>query len=125
MDDTSSILTSIKKMLGIMEDYTHFDSDIIMHINAVFMVLCELGVGPKEGFTVLDKNDSWDDFLPEGKLLNVVKSYVYLKVKLLFDPPVGSAAIESMNHIISEFEWRINVTVDPGEEVNGNVEIHV
>lgn len=111
-----SILTSIKKMLGIQEDYEHFDPDIIMHINTVFMILMQLGVGPENGFRIQDKLAVWTEFMPEGQQLEAVKSYMYLKVKLLFDPPLGSAVIESINKQISELEWRLNVQVDPGEE---------
>lgn len=111
-----SILTSIKKMLGIQEDYEHFDPDIIMHINTVFMILMQLGVGPENGFRIQDKKEVWSEFLPEGQQLEAVKSYMYLKVKLLFDPPLGSAVMEAYNKQISELEWRLNVQVDPGEE---------
>ena len=104
-----SILTSIKKMLGIPEDYKSFDQDIVMHINSVFMILTQLGIGPPEGFYIENEYDLWDSFLPDSKKLQTVKSYMYLKVRLLFDPPSSSASIESMNRIISEFEWRLNV----------------
>ena len=112
-----SILTSVKKMLGIPEDYDQFDMDIIMHINSVFMILTQLGVGPEEGFTISNKSDKWPDFIGEGKLVELVKSYVYLKVRLIFDPPQSSSIIEAMNRQISEFEWRINVAVDPSSNV--------
>lgn len=112
----NSILTSVKKAMGIAPEYTHFDPDIIMHINSVFLTLEQLGVGPKEGFAIEDEQDEWSDFIGDVKLLNAVKSWTYLKVRLLFDPPQSSAAVESINRMISEFEWRINVTVDPGEE---------
>lgn len=108
-----SILTSIKKMLGITEEYEHFDSDIIMHVNSVFMILTQLGVGPAEGFSIRGKGETWGDYLPEETRLESIKSYMYLKVKLLFDPPLGSAVIDAMNRQISEFEWRLNVAVDP------------
>lgn len=108
-----SILTSIKKQLGITEDVEHFDVDIMMHINSVFSTLTQLGVGPSEGFTIADKYAYWSDFIPEDrKDLEFIKSYVYLKVKLLFDPPLSSAVIESFNRMISEYEWRINVAVE-------------
>lgn len=110
-----SILTSVKKMLGITEDYEHFDADLIMHINSVFMILTQLGVGPSKGFSIDGKSDTWDDFISTGSNLEAVKSYMYLKVKLLFDPPLSSAVMESMNRMISELEWRLNVSVDPGE----------
>lgn len=108
-----SILTSIKKLLGIEEEYEHFDADLIMHINSVFMILTQLGVGPSEGFSIMDESDVWTDFIPASAKLELVKSYMHLKVKLIFDPPLSSAVIESMNRMISEFEWRLNVAVDP------------
>ena len=104
-----SILTSIKKLLGIPEDYTAFDDQIIIHINSVFMILNQLGVGPSEGFKIIDKEDTWDDYISDETKLEIVKSYVYLKVKLLFDPPTISAVVESINRQIDEFEWRLNV----------------
>ena len=117
-----SILTSVKKLLGITEEYEHFDSDIIMHINSVFMILTQLGVGPSEGFFIQDKYTNWDDFIPTGKSLESVKSYMYMKVKLLFDPPQSSAVMESMKNMISEFEWRLYIDVDTPMS-NGEEEI--
>ena len=111
-----SILTSIKKLLGIAEEYEHFDNDIIMHINSVFMILTQLGVGPSKGFVITDSSASWDDFLPEGgEKLQAVKTYMDMKVRLMFDPPTSSAVMESMNQMINELEWRLNVAVDPGD----------
>ena len=107
-----SILTSIKKLLGIPEDYTQFDSDLIMHINTVFLNLTQLGVGPEEGFSIQNENDAWSDFIDNNAQLQAVKSYMYLKVKLLFDPPLSSSVIESMNRMIAELEFRLNVAVD-------------
>lgn len=108
-----SILTSIKKLLGIAEEYTHFDADLIMHINSVLSILTQIGVGPAEGFSIKDDSSMWEDFITEDSKLELVKSYIYMKVKLLFDPPLSSSVIESMNRIISELEWRIQVAVDP------------
>ena len=82
-----SILTSVKKMLGPEEDYEHFDPDLIIHINSVLATLNQLGVGPDEGFSIEDKNAKWSDFITDERLLNLVPTYVYLKVRLLFDPP--------------------------------------
>lgn len=107
-----SILTSIKKLLGITEEYEHFDPDIIMHINSAFMILNQLGVGPEEGFAIKDKNSTWDEFLSGGTNLEAVKTYVYLKVKLMFDPPLSSTVIEAIKSQISELEWRLNVSTD-------------
>lgn len=107
-----SILTSIKKMLGIAEDYTQFDADLIMHINSVFLNLTQLGVGPASGFTIEDETTEWTDFINNNAQLQAVKSYIYLKVKLLFDPPLSSAVIESTNRMIAELEWRLNVAAE-------------
>ena len=107
-----SILTSIKKLLGISEEYDHFDVDIIMHINTVLMILTQIGVGPEEGFFIEDDSATWGDFISDNTKHQSVKSYVYLKVKLLFDPPLSSAVIEAINRSISELEWRLNVSAD-------------
>lgn len=115
-----SILTSIKKLLGIAEEYTHFDADIIMHINSVFSILTQIGVGPSEGFSIDDSSASWGDFLPEDARLEVVKSYVYLKVKLLFDPPDRTAVMDATNRMINELEFRISVMVDPCSKPNND-----
>lgn len=107
-----SILNSIKKLLGIAEDYDYFDSDIIMHINSVFATLTQLGVGPENGFSIDDESDKWEDFLPEERMLHSVKSYMFMKVKLMFDPPLSSAVIECTKEQIKELEWRLQVAVD-------------
>ena len=110
-----SILTSIKKLLGITEEYDQFDPDIIMHINSVFMILTQLGVGPAEGFSIEDDTAVWTDFIQDIKKLESVKTYIYLKVKLLFDPPLSSAVIDSTNRLINELEWRLNVAAESTE----------
>lgn len=110
-----SILTSIKKLLGITEEYNQFDPDIIMHINSVFMILTQLGVGPAEGFSIEDDTAVWTDFIQDVKKLESVKTYIYLKVKLVFDPPLSSSVIESMNRLINELEWRLNVAAESTE----------
>lgn len=107
-----SILTSIKKLLGITEDYEQFDTDIIIHINSAFSVLTQLGVGPEAGFYIEDSDAVWTDFVNDSRL-EMIKTYVYLKVKLVFDPPTSSGVIDAINRQISELEWRINVAVDP------------
>lgn len=108
-----SILTSVKKQLGIAEEYTHFDPDIIMHINTVFMILQQLGVGPEEGFMIEDELTTWEDFIPEGMHLTMVKTYVPLKVRLAFDPPSSSTHMNAIKEAIAEYEWRLNHAVDP------------
>ena len=107
-----SILTSIKKMLGITANYTHFDEDIVMHINSVFMILTQMGVGPESGFRIEDDLATWQDFTSDKLILESVKSYMYLKVKLLFDPSASSAVTGSMDRLISELEWRLHVAAD-------------
>ena len=106
-----SILTSIKKLLGITENDTNFDTDIIIHINSVFMVLNQLGVGPSEGFRIEDKYSTWDEYITEDNDLDAVKTYMYLKLKLLFDPPLSSSVLEANKQLINELEWRLNVQV--------------
>lgn len=116
-DISNSILLSVKKMLGIPPEYEQFDPEIIIHINSVFSILTQLGVGSDEGFSIKDSTASWFDYIPEGKAVEDIKTYMYLKVRLIFDPPQSSAAIDAMKQLASEFEWRINVGVDV-EEVN-------
>lgn len=112
-----SILTSIKKLLGITEEYDHFDQDIIMHINSVFMVLTQIGVGPSEGFSITDKSATWADFIRNNPKIKAewLQSYVYMKVKLMFDPPLGSVVMESMNKLIGELEWRLYMAAESDE----------
>ena len=119
-----SILTSIKKLLGITEDYTHFDTDIIMHINAVFMVLNQLGVGPSEIFSITDKSATWHDFIPDDNRVSLVKSYMYLKVRMMFDPPSGSA-MEAASRLIDEYESRLNIAFDDVIDVSSLVTKHL
>lgn len=107
-----SILTSIKKLLGIAEEYEHFDQDIVMHINTVFMILAQMGVGPENGFTIEDETSTWSDFTKDSIQIEAVKSYVYLKVRLMFDPPQSGTVTESINRTISELEWRLNVAAE-------------
>jgi len=109
-----SILTSTKKMVGIEADYTAFDLDIINHINTVFTVLTQLGVGPSLGFMIEDDTSTWSEFIGTDPRLNSVKTYVYLRVRLLFDPPTTSYLINAMQEQINMLEWRLNVTVDSG-----------
>ncbi len=116
-----SILKSIKKLLGIAEDQACFDSDIIMHINSVFSILTQIGVGPADGFSIQDELANWTDFITDEKKLQIVKSYMHLRVKLLFDPPLSSAVMSAMERTISEFEWRLNTiaesTITNSEEI--------
>lgn len=102
-----SILVSIKKLLGIPVEDTCFDGDLIIHINSVFLILNQLGIG-ENPFSISDSSAVWSDFIDDGKI-ELVKSYMFLKVKLLFDPPQNGSLIEAMNKQINEFEWRVNV----------------
>lgn len=105
----ASILTSTKKILGLDEGYTAFDLDIITHINTVFSTLSQLGVGPEEGFFIEDAADDWDSFDVPPNQLHMAKSYLYLKVRMLFDPPGTSYLITAMENQIREMEWRMNM----------------
>lgn len=111
--DYDSILISIKKLLGIDALCDHFDQDIIIHINTAFSTLTQLGVGPSDGFFITSDVEKWSDFLPEKPKMEFVKTYVYLKVRLIFDPPSSSSVMEAMDRQIKELEWRINISVDP------------
>lgn len=105
----ASILTSTKKMLGIDADYTVFDLDIITHINSVFSILTQLGVGPAEGFMIEDDSTEWSDFIVDDLQYNTVKTYVFLRVRMLFDTPETSYLLDAMEKQIAELEWRLNV----------------
>lgn len=122
-----SILISIKKLLGIDQQDTSFDADVIMYINGAFMELMQLGVGPEFGFIIYGENETWPEFLGDRKDLESVKTLTYLKVRILFDPPSSSAVLESIQRKISEYEWRVKaqveskpaVTTTEGGTVNG------
>lgn len=112
-----SILLSIKKLLGISEDYTNFDADIIIHINTAIMVLHQLGVGPQDKvFTISSQDDKWSDFVNKDDDLESIKTYIYLKVKLVFDPPQHGPTQESFKESIREYEWRLNHQVEMNEK---------
>lgn len=105
-----SILESIKKMLGISEYQNEFDTDLIIHINAAIAVMTQLGLGEKN-FSIFGPSETWSDFIDESQALNLAKPYVYMKTKMVFDPPTGAAA-DAMNNRIAEYEWRINHEVE-------------
>jgi hypothetical protein len=108
MDD-NSILNTVKKAVGVMPEYDVFDEVLIMHINSVFMVLAQMGVGPSKGFRIEDNIAEWTDFLSkEDENYESVKSYICMKVRLLFDPPSSSTHMECIKQLVSEFEWRLN-----------------
>ena len=111
-----SVLTSIKKLLGITEEYDQFDQDFIIHINAVLMVLTQIGVGPSNGMIINDSSTTWNDILSDTSNIEAVKTYVYLKVKMIFDPPSSSSVADAMNRSINEYEWRLNINADSQKE---------
>lgn len=106
---SDSILTSTKKVLGIAEDDPSFDVDIMMHINSAFASLSQLGIGPATGFMIEDAVATWGDLLGTDKNLNSVKTLVYLKVRVIFDPPPNSFVLNALQEQIKEHEWRLNV----------------
>ena len=108
-----SILTSVKKKIGITEDYEQFDEDLIISINSALSVLTQVGVGPESGFSIEDKNSKWSDFMGSDKRLNMVQQFVYASVKLEFDPPASSAHIDALERAKDEYIWRIEVAANP------------
>jgi len=107
----SSILNDVKEQLGLLPGDTSFNTPIIIHINSVFTVLTQLGVGPSEGYMITDENNQWDEFY-EDQRLNAIKSYMFLRVKLFFDPPTTGFVTSSYERQILEMEWRLNAEVD-------------
>lgn len=104
-----SILDSVKKILGIDSEDTNFDTDLIIHINSIFMSMNQMGIGPKNCFSISDKNDTWDDFIMGKMDYEPVKTYMSLRVKMVFDPSASSVVTEAMNKMASELEWRLYV----------------
>lgn len=121
MDEVSrSILLSVKKMVGIHPESYDFDADLIIHINSAFMILNQLGIGPKNGFSIIDSTSEWTDFIPEtNKNFEGVKTYMGAKVRLIFDPPMSSVVAEALKEIVKEMEFRLNVEAETpsGNEV--------
>lgn len=112
----SSILRDVKHKIGPSEDYDYFDTDIIDAINSAFGILFQLGVGPEDGFRISDEQDEWEDFDTNTTTLNLVKDYIYKKVRITFDPPSSSFVLTSLESQIKELEWRLNVHVESKEE---------
>lgn len=107
-----SILTTIKKLLGIPKEFTQFDLDIIIQINSAFSILRQLGVGPESGFHIEDNNDYWEDFIGDDETIEMFKTYIFQRVRLTFDPPSTSFAIEAIKESIKEIEWRLCSEMD-------------
>ena len=115
IDTKESVLLSVKKMIGPSEEYDYFDPDLIMHINSVFNILQQMGLGTGSGDAITDKEDTWTEFKEisgvADNILEMVKSYMYLKVRMQFDPPTGSAATEFQEQI-KEYEWRLSIAIE-------------
>lgn len=117
---SESILTSTKKMLGLSDDYTAFDPDIIIHINSVISILHDLGIGPEEGYIVEDAEDTWEMYLGSTQNFALIRTYVYLRVRLFFDPPTTSYLISAMEDQLRELEWRISMRREATDWVSPN-----
>lgn len=102
--------------MGITEDYEYFDGDIVIHINTVFSQLNQMGVGPDEPFMIFDKSAMWSDFIQDKSQIQMVKTYVYLKVRIIFDPPSNTVTMEAFKELIAEHEWRLNAADDDWED---------
>ena len=111
-DVSESILNSIKKLLNISKDEHAFDTDIIIHINSVISALLQIGIGPSEGFRVSDETDTWQDYIADEQKIDYIKTYIYLKVKMIFDPPLNSSLMQSFNETIRELEWRLHINYE-------------
>ena len=107
-----SILQSIKKLLGISYDDTQFDQDIIIHINSVFASLSQIGIGPEDGFAITSDKEIWSDFIGSNKIQQMVVTYTYIRVRLVFDPPTSSIIQQSMKDEMANLEWRLGITVN-------------
>lgn len=118
----NSILTDIKKMLGPSYDEDSFNTDIMIHINSCFTTLRQLGVGPANGYRIKDDKNVWSEFVKDDEMLDSVKTYIYLKVKVVFDPPLNASLLESFEKQITELEWRLNVSVESDPKGGDNNE---
>ena len=109
MNLDQSILSTIKQMLGLTDDLTAFDTEIIMHINSVFTILNQLNIGPDDGFEITGYEETWDAYVDNVSLATMVKEFIYLKVRMIFDPPASSTVSDAYNQRIAELEWRMNI----------------
>lgn len=126
-----SILDTIKKLLGVPDDYEQFDKDIIVHINSVFGTLNQLGVGPESGFRITGKSEEWSQYVSaDDTFLGMLQDYIYLRVRKIFDPPTSSSLLTAIDQQITELEFRLNVNYDElykgidneeGEEMEGDM----
>lgn len=121
-DEIKSILNSTKKLLGMEPDYSAFDKDLIPLINMALSTLTQIGVGPATGFKIISKDQTWEEFIGTDPRLESVKTYVFLKTKIAFDPPQSSSVLNCYEKLIKELEWRINVQVDPPEAISTEIQ---
>lgn len=112
-----SILETIKKLIGISKDYTHFDDDLIIHINSAFSALRQIGIGPQSGFIITGYDETWEDFIESEQAIPIVKSYIFFKTKFSFDPPTAGTTKESYEKMLSEYEWRLLVEKETFEKL--------
>lgn len=117
--NTDSILISVKKLLGLDPDYKAFDPDIIMHINSVFFIMAQMGIGPQ--FMIYDEGDSWSSYLEGRTDLEAIKTYIGARVRQMFDPPTTGAVKEALDNTVKELEWRLfsatDLTVTKPEDI--------
>ena len=120
---TDSILDSIKKLIGPGVEHNFFDSDLIMHINSAFMILNQVGVGPTIPFKIYDNTATWQDFIPDRDNYQSIIDYVYLRCKLIFDPPSSSFVLSALKEQQQELEWRLNIMAEtPTWNINTETE---
>ena len=111
-----SILKTIKQLIGCPDDFEQFDLDLIVHINSAFATLTHLGVGPKEGYRITGADNAWSEFEDDAQKLSLIKDYVYIKTRLLFDPPTSGSLMDSLKEQLKEMEWRLYMLYDPISE---------
>ena len=111
-----SILKTIKQLIGCPDDFEQFDLDLIVHINSAFATLTQLGVGPKEGYRITGSDNEWSEFEDDAQKLSLIKDYVYIKTRLLFDPPTSGSLMDSLKEQLKEMEWRLYMLYDPISE---------
>ena len=104
-----SILKTIKQLIGCPDDFEQFDLDLTIHINSAFATLTQLGVGPKEGYRITGPDNVWSEFEEDAQKSSLIKDYVYIKTRLLFDPPTSSALMDSLKEQLKEMEWRLYI----------------
>ena len=111
-----SILKTIKQLIGCPDDFEQFDMDLTIHINSAFATLTHLGVGPKEGYRITGADNAWSEFEDDAQKLSLIKDYVYIKTRLLFDPPISGSLMDSLKEQLKEMEWRLYMLYDPISE---------